>query len=49
MLLWKKKLAVQVQGVKVKSGKKVQLNIYIIYTASMEKNDTSEESPVIQL
>ena len=43
----KEKVSRPSTGCKSEIWKKVQLNIYLIYTAS--KNDTSEKSPGIQL
>ena len=44
------KVGILVQGVKVMSGKRSKLTvIYCIYIAGTETNNTSEESPDIQL
>ena len=45
----KEKVSRPSTGCKSEIWKKVQLNIYLIYTASMEKNDTLVKSPGIQL
>ena len=45
----KEKVSHPSTGCKSEIWKKDQLNIYLIYTASLEKNDTSEECPGIQL